>query len=116
MEHTEEILTETAAKKPAKRATKRTTKAAAKTTKTAETVKTAEAPKTAAKAPALKPEIIVQCNFTECDISNVVDAAKAAFKSENGRTAVKSCKIYVKPEERAAYYVINDEFTGKLDL
>lgn len=29
---------------------------------------------------------------------------------------IKTLKIYIKPEENAAYYVINDDFTGNIQL
>ena len=38
------------------------------------------------------------------------------------RTVVKKCavikdiKFYIKPEERTAYFVINGDFTGKVDF
>lgn len=108
--------------KAAKKAAKRTKTAAKRGRKAVEDVakdaaKAADtAVKTVAKAAPMKPELYVQYDFNQIDISGVVDAAKAAFKAEHSRVAVKSCKIYVKPQERAAYYVINDDFTGKLDL
>lgn len=68
-----------------------------------------------AAAPA-KPEVYLQFADKEVDTKAVVDAARAAFKAEVGRVAVKSCKVYLKPDESAAYYVINDDFTGKIDL
>lgn len=66
-------------------------------------------------APA-KPQVYLQFAEKEIDTKAVVDAARAAFKAEVGRVAVKSCKVYLKPDESAAYYVINDDFTGKIDL
>lgn len=37
-------------------------------------------------------------------------------ESGKGPEDIKSINIYVKPEEFAAYYVINDDATGKIDL
>ncbi|MCD7856603.1 MAG: DUF6465 family protein [Clostridiales bacterium] len=68
-----------------------------------------------ASAP-LKPEIYLQYDFKEANVNDLVAAAKAAFHAEQGRVAVKSCKIYLKPQENAAYYVINEDYVGKLDL
>lgn len=82
----------------------------------AETVK-AEAPAKKTTAPAKKAdEVFVQFAGNEINVADVVAAAKAAFKEQAGRKAVKSCQVYVKPEENAAYYVINDDFTGKIEL
>ena len=32
------------------------------------------------------------------------------------RTPITSLKLYLKPEENAAYYVINEKDTGKVDM
>lgn len=108
----------TAVKKAAKK-TKSAAKTAGKRSRKAveEAAKAADiAVKATARPAPMKPELYVQYDFNEFNISGLVDAAKAAFKAKHSRVAVKSCKIYVKPQERAAYYVINDDFTGKLDL
>lgn len=56
----------------------------------------------------LKPAVFVQFQETEADINDLIERAKAAFKAEKKRTRITEMKIYVKPEERAAYYVINE--------
>lgn len=74
---------------------------------------------TAKKAVAKKDEVFVQFDANEIDVNAVVAEAKAAFKAEMGRKAINTCKVYVKPQENAAYYVINEEtqnFTGKIAL
>ena len=69
--------------------------------------------KPAAKAPArrgrppLAPELYVELNGKQYNITDVIDRAH--------KVGVQSCKVYVKPEEGAAYYVIN-KVSGKLDL
>lgn len=71
----------------------------------------------AKKAVAKKVEVYLQYNDKEVNTDAVIAAAKAAFKAEMGsRTAVKSCKVYLKPQENAAYYVVNGTYTGRLDL
>lgn len=85
-------------------------------------VEAAEAP--AIKAPAKKAaakkveELYVQIAGQEFNISDVVAKAKAAAKEQmpGRKNAVNTCKVYVKPEEAAAYYVVNGELTGKIDL
>ena len=37
-------------------------------------------------------------------------------QSENKRKAIKDIKVYIKPEDHAAYYVVNNEYAGKIDL
>ena len=37
-------------------------------------------------------------------------------ESGNKVKDIKDFKLYIKPEENAAYYVINDDFTGSIQL
>lgn len=67
-----------------------------------------------AKAKNLKPEIVVQFQGTETDMTALVEAAKADFHKTKKRTLVTDMKLYVKPEERMAYYVINGDYTGSV--
>ena len=69
-----------------------------------------------AKADNLKPEIIIQFQDSETTIDALVEAAKADFHQIKKRTRVTAMKLYVKPEERAAYYVINDGHEGKVSF
>lgn len=74
----------------------------------------------AAKAPArrgrppLAPELYVEMGGSQYNITDIIDRAKADYRTTH-KVGVQSCKVYVKPEEGAAYYVIN-KFSGKLDL
>lgn len=67
-----------------------------------------------AKAENLKPEVIVQFQDVEADVTALIEEAKADFHKTKKRTLVTDMKLYVKPEERAAYYVINGEHTGSV--
>ena len=105
--------------------TARKTAAAAKSTakKTADAAKTtakktaASAKKTAAKAAAVKSVEAVKVQFAgaEYDVAAVVEAAKADFK-QNNKGTIKSISVYIKPEDGAAYYVVNDEVNGQVAL
>jgi hypothetical protein len=96
-------------------ARKATVKKAAEAVDT--TVKAAETTvKKAAAAVKKVEDVFVQYGEKEVKVAEVVEAAKAAFKEANGRKAIKTVQVYVKPEESAAYYVINSEFTDKVDL
>ena len=68
------------------------------------------------KAKNLQPEIILQYQGREINMAALVDAAKADFHKDKKRTLVTDLKLYVKPEESAAYYVINGAYEGKIDL
>lgn len=63
-----------------------------------------------------KPEYFVQFAGKEIDMEELAAQAKAAFKEEHKRSAVLSCRVYLKPEDSAAYYVINDTYFGRIDL
>lgn len=66
------------------------------------------------KAENLKPELLVQYQGSEVDMASLVEAAKADFHKTKKRTLVTAMKIYFKPEEQAAYYVINEGYEGKV--
>ena len=66
------------------------------------------------KADNLKPELFVQYQGSEVDMAALVEAAKADFHQKKKRTLVTAMKIYFKPEEQAAYYVINESYEGKI--
>lgn len=70
----------------------------------------------AAEAKVAKVNTLVQFAGMEYSVADVEAKALDAFKAEHKRTAVKSMTVYVKPEDHAAYYVVNDEFTGKVEL
>ena len=74
--------------------------------------------KTAAKAVGaeVSPVVYVQYQGEEEKIEDLVAAAKASFAAEHARTKVTDLKLYIKPEERAAYYVVNEKFAGRVDF
>ena len=76
---------------------------------------------TAAKAEAKKvekkDEVFVQFAGEEFVVEEVMEKAKAAYVAEGHRvSAIKSVRLYIKPEERKAYYVNNDKAAGSIDL
>lgn len=99
-------------KAPAKRtATKKATKAEAPAEE-----KKAPAKKTTAKKE-VKANVVLQFAGQEASIDVVVANAKNAFVAEGHKESeIKEIQIYVKPEEYAAYYVINQEFSGRVNL
>ncbi len=101
--------------KTADTAEKTVKEVAAKTADVAEKTQTAAAKKAAKEV--LKPEITVQYQNLEVTTEVVEERVKAQFAAEGHRVGtIKKLNIYVKPEEYAAYYVINDKFTGRVDL
>lgn len=69
-----------------------------------------------AKADNLRPELIMQYQGDEFDIDKLVEAAKADFHASKKRTLITGLKVYVKPEDRMVYYVINEKFEGKISF
>lgn len=69
-----------------------------------------------AKADNLKPTVIVQFQGSEVDLDTLVEAAKANFRETKKRTLVTDLKLYVKPEERMAYYVVNEKYNGSISF
>jgi len=82
--------------------------------KAATTEKKAPAKKAAAK---VETVITVQFGGNEVAIATVEEKVKAQFVAEGHKaSSIKSLNIYVKPEEASAYYVINGDVTGRVDL
>lgn len=66
------------------------------------------------KAANLKPELLIQYQGDEVNTADLVEAAKADFRALKKRVLVTDLKLYIKPEERMAYYVINETYHGKI--
>ena len=64
--------------------------------------------------PPLAPELYVEFSGKQYNVTDIIDRAKADYRATH-KVGVQSCKVYVKPEEDAAYYVIN-KVSGKLEL
>ena len=82
--------------------------------KAATTEKKAPAKKAAAKA-----ETVITLEFGDYTavMATVEEKVKAQIVAEGVKaSAIKSLNIYVKPFENAAYYVVNGDVTGKVDL
>ena len=87
--------------------------AEAKETKETKTRKSAKAPARRGRPP-LAPELYVEFSGKQYNVTDIIDRAKADYRATH-KVGVQSCKVYIKPEEGAAYYVIN-KVSGKLDL
>ena len=69
-----------------------------------------------AKADSMRPEFIVQYQGGEIALDALAEAAKADFRTTKKRTLITGLKLYVKPEDGMAYYVINEKYEGKISL
>ena len=76
-----------------------------------------EAAKSAGKqvAAGFVPEIYVQHANRQFDCNELIERCKEDFKAKHKNARVKSCKLYVKPEDGMVYYVINN-IEDKLSL
>ncbi len=65
-----------------------------------------------------KSEIYIQYADSEICIQDVLDKIKAQWTKdlENGEDELEELKVYIKPEDNAAYYVINGDITGSFGL
>ena len=108
-----------AAEAPAEEAPAEKPKKARRTTKKSSTAKAAEkkpAKKPAARKPRKKafvPNFVIQTTADkEITYESVVEKVRAAITAAD----VSSIDIYVKAEEGKAYYVVNGEAAGSVDL
>ncbi len=102
-------------RKPAAKKEAAAEKAPAKTAKT--TAKKTTSSRTAKKAEK-KEDVILQFGGREINDKDLVARVNEIWTQDFGKKAadLKSLRIYVKPEEYTAYYVINDDVTGSFDL
>ena len=69
------------------------------------------------KAAAADPEVYVQYQGNESDLAAITARIKKQYVEEGHKESdIKSLKIYLKPEDASAYYVINDNNSGKIFL
>lgn len=112
-EKTTAVKSEEPAKKTAakKTTTRKTTAAKKTTTKTA-------AKTTAAKKAEPVTEVYVQYWGKEIHTSEVADRIKKIWTEDMGKKAseLKDLKIYIKPEDNGAHYVINGDVIGFIGL
>ena len=63
-------------------------------------------------------QLVEMCHEAGVKIMAIADHnwVKAIYEAKKKAEELKSLKVYVKPEEFTAYYVINDDVTGRIDL
>lgn len=63
-----------------------------------------------------KKTVFVEVPAGQYDVDAVMDKALKDYKKDN-KTAVKNINLYIKPEDRKAYYTVNDDqYSGSVDL
>lgn len=73
--------------------------------------------KTTEKKAENEAEVFVEFEGIQSSLADVKKRVVDAFVSEGHRpSTIKSLRVYLKPVDHAAYYVINDKFMGSVDL
>ena len=90
---------------------KETAKAAPKKTTTA---KKAVAPKKTVAKKETKTEVFIQYEGNQTDEEAVMKKVEADLKAQ--KVSAKEIKLYIKPEDKACYYVADGKVAGKVNL
>ena len=74
--------------------------------------------KSAPAAPKAGPqeEMVLQFGESEITAADISGKVKEDYSRNGNEEEIKLVKIYVKPEDNKAYYVINDTVQGDVDL
>lgn len=76
-----------------------------------------KAAKAAAKKVAAEPKVYIQFGAGEASVDTLVEQIKAEYVNQGHRvSSIKDLRVYLKPEDGAAYYVINEKVAGRVDL
>ena len=94
-----------------KETVKETAKAAPKKTTTA---KKAVAPKKTVAKKETKTEVFIQYEGNQTDEEAVMKKVEADLKAQ--KVSAKEIKLYIKPEDKACYYVADGKVAGKVNL
>lgn len=106
-------------KAPAKEEVKAEAKKAAPAKKATAAKKPAAKKATATKATAaVNVKVELQYSYKHVTYDDLMQNAKNNYQYEMGGNVdeIKKLSIYVKPEEDAAYYVVNDKVQGRIGL
>ncbi|MEE0060047.1 MAG: DUF6465 family protein [Acutalibacteraceae bacterium] len=99
---------------PAKKTTAKKTTTKAATTKTTATKKTTTTRKKKAAEPTV--DFYVEFNGVQEQYASIVENVKKVFLAENEGAEITSVTVYLKPQENAAYCVINGENEFRMDV
>ena len=65
----------------------------------------------------MKTSVFMEYGGLQVEEKEVIAKIKEAWVSEGNKIKnIKELKLYLKPDEFAAYYVINDDISGKINL
>lgn len=67
--------------------------------------------------PSMETEVFVEYDASQIRAKDVVQQVKDKYKEEGKNIDdIRKLNVYIKPEDNAAYYVINDDENGKIEL
>lgn len=64
----------------------------------------------------LTEDMVIQFGAHEVSVAEISEKVKKSYLSGEGSAEINKLKIYVKPEDNKAYYVVNDETEGNVEL
>ncbi len=65
----------------------------------------------------MKTSMYVEYQGLQVEEKEIIAKVKELWVNEGNKIKdIKELKLYIKPEEAAVYYVINEETSGKIDL
>ena len=65
----------------------------------------------------MKTSMYVEYQGLQVEEKDIIAKVKELWVNEGNKIKdIKELKLYIKPEEASAYYVINEETTGKIAL
>ena len=64
---------------------------------------------------AAKKSVYVEVSTSKYDVDAVMKAAVKDYKANN-KTELKNINLYIKPEDKKAYYVFNKKESGSFDI
>lgn len=74
-------------------------------------------PITLTGGPALTEKILIQYDGGEWDVAVLKETAIAAYvEAGHQRGRISKLSVYLKPDERKVYYVVNDKISGSADF
>ena len=80
-----------------------------------ETVKAA-VKKVAAKKTVAKESLAVQFAGKDYSTDAIMKLVKDSYKATKNKAAIKTLNVYVNTDDSRAYYVVNDEFHGSVEI
>lgn len=63
----------------------------------------------------VKKTVVVQFEGEDRVVDDVVERAVKDYKTKSNKP-LKDIKVYIKPEDRSAYYVVNGSYADRIDL